>query len=105
MSIITTAVDLDPGTVAITSAGVTAITIISLCNYSANSETASIHIVPSGASVTNDNIFISNLEIFPNDTFIVYQGGEKIILDDGDTIVVIASTVNTITAITSYMAI
>jgi len=91
-------------TVVYTSVGLTAITLISLCNIgTAPSSFVTINIVKSGDTVLPNNTFIKNLEILLDDTYIAYQGGEKIILEDGDSVHVIASEPNSISTITSYM--
>jgi len=87
------------------SVGTSAVTIMSLCNYSAVSQTVSIHIVPQGSLPDDTNIFVKDITIVAGDTFILYQGGEKIILDDGDFISAIASNAAAVTAITSYMVV
>jgi|APSaa5957512622_1039677.scaffolds.fasta_scaffold109038_2 hypothetical protein len=88
-----------------TSTGNNAITLITLCNYSIGNETVSVHIVPSGDGVGDDNIMLKDLPITSGDTYVIYQGGEKILLEDGDLVNVIASGASAITAITSYVAI
>jgi len=104
MAIHTTAVSTSDTTV-YTSALESAITLLSLCNYTSSAVTVSVHIVPTGSTPTNSNIFIKDLEILARDTFIVYEGGEKIILSDDDSISVIASNLNSVNAITSYVQI
>ena len=90
-----------------TSVNDTAITIMSLCNYEAESVTVDIYIVPNAGTPGNGNIFIKELEITPGETYILYQGNEKILLETGDTIRVTvtnpATTLVGVTAITSYV--
>jgi hypothetical protein len=86
-----------------TSVDETALTLISLCNYSTAAHTITMHIVKDGTSPDNTNIFISNIEIVAGDTFIIYQGGEKILLSNNDYINVIADVSGAVTAITSYV--
>lgn len=102
MSIQTTSVNTVNTTV-YTSSGRTGLTILSLCNHSANTVTVSLYVVPSGDTANTGNIMIKNLEIVAGDTFIIYQGGEKLVLDDSDYIVAIASDPAAVTAIASYM--
>ena len=87
------------------STGQSAVTIMSLCNFSAINQVASIHIVPQGGTPDDTNIFVKDIHIVAGDTFILYQGGEKIILDDGDYISAIATNAAAVTAITSFMVI
>ena len=103
MAIQTAQIGNTPGPVYI-SVNQTAITLMSICNYSIATRTVSIHIVSQAdVSPADSNIFIKDVEIVPGDTFIIYQGGEKIILEDGDHISMTADGSNALTAITSYM--
>jgi hypothetical protein len=88
-----------------TSSGNSAITFLSLCNYSAGNITANVHVVPSSNTATNNNIVISSIEIAPDDTYQLYVGGEKLILSNGDTVQVNASADNALTAVTSFTSI
>ena len=90
-------------TVAYTSTDETAITIMSFCNYGIADASITLHIVKNTITPSDDNIFIKDVIITPGDTYIVYSGGEKIILEDGDYINAIASVDNSITSITSYL--
>ena len=67
------------------SAGATAITFMSLCNYSAGNVTANVYVVPSGGSVGNANVILASIELTALDTYQLYAGGEKLLLDTGDT--------------------
>jgi hypothetical protein len=85
-----------------TSSGNTAVTFLSICNYDiATPVTANIYIVPSGQSVSNSYVTVSNLAIANTDTYQIYDGNEKLVLGNGDFIHVNCSA-NTVTAITSY---
>jgi len=92
-----------------TSSGNTVVTFLSLCNYTANSVTANIFVVPSGGLASTNNIVITTLELASNvattgDTYQFYAGNEKLVLGNGDTIQVQASANNSITTLTSYCA-
>ena len=78
-----------------TSSGETAITFLSLCNYSASAVTVSLHAVQNSGSPTDSNIILDDYSIAANDTYILYHGAEKIILDNGDYINVISSAAKT----------
>ena len=80
-----------------------AVTFMSLCNRTAGAVLCDIHIVPNGDVPDNSNLFIKDLEVVAGDTFIIYQGGEKIVLDDSDTIQVVSDTSNAISAIVSHI--
>jgi len=87
-----------------TSIGDSALTFMSLCNHGGANVTCEIHIVPSGDVAGTDNVLITDLEILAGDTYILYQGGEKILLDTGDFVVVEASLA-TVAVITSHVGI
>lgn len=101
MSITTTAVLATPTTV-YTSSGESVVTFLSLCNYDTVTRAVDIHVVPSGGSADDSNIFISALDVVADDTYIAYQGSEKLILGDGDFIAVTAAAATAVTAILSY---
>ena len=97
------------GTTVYTSIGNSAITFMSICNYSASSVTANVYIVPNGNSAGNTNISLAGLHLAAGnagtgggDTYQLYSGAEKIILRNGDYIVVDANTNSAITVVTSY---
>jgi hypothetical protein len=80
----------------------TAITFLSLCNYSASNVTANVFVVPSGGSPSNLNLSVSNVIITTGDTFQFYAGNEKLVLDVNDSIQVSTSANNAIAAVVSY---
>ena len=104
MSINTTAV-ANSNTIVYTSTNGSAITNLTLCNYSASNVTISLHVVPNGATATDANIMLKDLTITAGDTYVLYAGGEKLLFDNGDFINVISSANSAVTAITSYTAI
>jgi len=104
MSINTTAVG-NSNTTVYTSTNGSAITNLTLCNYSASNVTVSLHVVPNGDTVANTNIMLDTLTITAGDTYVLYTGGEKLLFDNGDFINVISSVNSAVTAITSYTAI
>jgi hypothetical protein len=85
-----------------TSVGNTAITFLSLCNYSAGNVAANVFVVPSGNSAGNTNIIINNINITVGDTYQLYAGAEKLLLNNGDSVQVNASANTAITTVTSY---
>jgi hypothetical protein len=87
------------------SSGNTAVTFLSLANYSASNVTANVYVVPSGNTVGNLNIVVANLLITTNDTYQFYAGNEKLILASGDSIQVNAGSNNSIAAVVSYTSI
>jgi len=87
-----------------TSTNNTAITYLALTNATAAAVNVDIHIVPSGDSVGNINLVAKTLDIAATDTYQLYSGGEKLLLENGDTVQVtanIASGVNSVTSFTS----
>jgi hypothetical protein len=104
MSIATGNVTTSVGNVYVSS-GSTAITWLSLTNYSAANVTANVFVVPSGDIAGNLNVVLTNIEIAVNDTYQIYNAGEKLLLDTGDSIQADASADNAINTVTSYTAI
>jgi hypothetical protein len=88
-----------------TSVGNTAITFLSLCNYSAGNVVANVFVVPSGNSAGNTNLIINNINITVGDTYQLYAGAEKLLLNNGDSVQVNASANTAITTVTSYTSI
>jgi hypothetical protein len=88
-----------------TSVGNTAITFLSLCNYSAGNVVANVFVVPSGNSAGNTNIIINNINITIGDTYQLYAGAEKLLLNNGDSVQINASANTAITTVTSYTSI
>ena len=84
-----------------TSVGNTAITFLSLCNFSAGNVAANVFVVPSGNSAGNTNIIINNINITVGDTYQLYAGAEKLLLNNGDSVQVNASANTAITTVTS----
>ena len=88
-----------------TSVGNTAITFLSLTNYSASNVTANVFVVPSGNTAANLNVILSQIEIATLDTYQLYAGGEKLLLSNGDSIQANANVNSSITTVTSYTTI
>lgn len=104
MALATTAVG-NTATTIYTSSGNSAITFASFTNYSGSSATISVHVVPSGDSAGNDNIVIKDFTVNAADTHQLYAGGEKLLLESGDTLVATGSAATTFTAVVSYTGI
>jgi len=88
-----------------TSSGNTAITFLSLCNYSVGNVTANVHVVPSGGTANSINKILASIEILTLDTYQLYAGGEKLLLNNGDSVQINASGNSAISAVTSYTTI
>jgi hypothetical protein len=92
-------------TSAYTSVGNTAITFLSLTNYSAGNITANVFVVPSGNTAGNLNLVLSQIEIATLDTYQLYAGGEKLLLSNGDSVQANANVNNALTTVTSFTTI
>lgn len=88
-----------------TSSGNTAITFLSLCNYTAGNITANVYVVPNASSPGNLNTVLAQIEIAAYDTYQLYAGGEKLLLSNGDTVQANANAANSLNAVTSYTAV
>ena len=88
-----------------TSTGNTAITFMSLCNYSAGNVTANVYVVPNGGSAGNTTIVLASLGLTTLETYQLYAGGEKLLLGNGDTVRVDASGNTAVTTVVSYTSI
>lgn len=98
------------GTTVYTSSGNTAITFLSLCNYSAGNVAANVYVVPNGSSAGSDNIVLVGLELTASgnatgDTYQFYAGSEKLLLGNGDAVVIQSTANNAITTVTSFTSI
>jgi hypothetical protein len=87
------------------STGNTAITSLTLCNYSASNVTANLFVVPSGNSSSTSNQMWKNLALQIGDTYQMYQAAEKLLLGPGDSIQANCSANTSVTVITSYTTI
>lgn len=87
------------------STGNTAVTFLSITNYSAGNITANVFVVPSGDTAGNLNIILSQIEIATLDTYQLYSGGEKLLLSNGDSVQANANANNSISTVTSYTTI
>lgn len=84
------------------SSGDTAVTFMSICNYSAGNVTANVYVVPAGDTAGNLNTVLSQLEISANDTYQFYAGNEKLVMANGDALQVDANVDNAVSTVTSY---
>jgi len=85
-----------------TSSGNTAVTFLSLCNYSAANVTANVFVVPNSGSPGNLTAVLSDILIQANDTYQLYAGNEKLVLGNGDSIQANASANSAVATVTSY---
>lgn len=85
-----------------TSATDTAITFMSITNVSAVDATVNIYAVPAGDTADNTTLLYKDLFLEASDTYQIYIGGEKLLLNTGDSIYVSAAGGATVTTLTSY---
>jgi hypothetical protein len=85
--------------------GNTAVTWMSITNYTAGNIIANVFAVPSGDTASNLNVIISNIEISANDTYQLYAAGEKLLLSNNDAIVANANVDNALNTVTSYTSV
>ena len=87
-----------------TSSGESGITTLLICNHHASTDAiVNVYVVPSADTVGTSNQILKNLTIVAGDTFVMDM--EKLILDNGDTIVVQSNVANVINTVISSMAI
>lgn len=81
-----------------------AVTTMFICNNSTTQDVQiDIHIVPSGDSAADENRIIKNLVVIKTDTFVF--GSERILMSDGDEIVMTANIGSIASATISYTGI
>jgi len=84
-----------------------AITTLMVCNVAnydsggTNDCTFDLHIIPDGQSIGPQNLIVNNLNVAGADTFTFDT--EKIIIDENDTVVLVAQIANRLTATLSYL--
>jgi hypothetical protein len=109
MTISTASVSTTAGSV-YTSLGNTAITFLSICNYTAGNVSVNVYAVPFSNSAANTNIIMTGIELEAagngtGDTYQLYSGGEKLLLSNGDSIQMTATANSAVTVVTSYTTI
>ena len=88
-----------------TSSGNTAITWLSITNYTAGNIIANLFVVPNAGTAGNLNCVLSAIEIAANDTYQIYAAGEKLLLNNGDTIQANANANNSLNTVCSYTSV
>jgi hypothetical protein len=83
------------------SSGNTVVTWLSICNTTSGNITANVHVLASGATANGVNTIVSNVLITAGDTYQIYTGNEKLVLDNNGAIYAIANA-NSLSAVTSY---
>ena len=93
------------GNVAYASTGNSAVTFMTLCNYTASNVTANVYVVPNGQTPSSTNIIIANLPLAGYDTYQLYQAAEKLLFSNGDSIQVSANANSAVTTVVTYTGI
>lgn len=102
---ITTADITDSVSNAYVSGGNTAITSLTINNYTANTVTANLHAVPAGNSANTQNLILTNLELTGYETYQLYNAAEKILLGNDDSIQAVANSTGNLNIVTSYTSV
>jgi hypothetical protein len=105
MALSTTDITGTGATTVYTSVNETAITFMSLCNRSASIPAlCNINAVEFSTVANTNNLIVYQIEIQPGDTYILYHGGEKILLSNGDFISITSDAVpDAINVVISYV--
>lgn len=102
---LTTNLIADSATAVYTSSGSTAITYLSITNYTASAVDVDLHVVPNGEAVGDENVVAKALTIDAKDTYYFYGGGEKLLLGASDLISATANTATSLNCVVSYTTI
>lgn len=87
------------------SSGNTAVTWLSINNYSSGNVTANVHVVPTGGTANTQNQILTNLEIAASDTYQLYAAGEKLLLENNTAVQAVANTNAALNIVVSYTTI
>ena len=91
-------------TQAFLSDGENGVTTLMICNHHASTNAVvNVWVVPQGQVSGNANQILKNLTIVASDTFVMDM--EKLVLSDGDTIMVQADIANVVNTVISSMAV
>lgn len=105
MSIVTANVTNSTASNVYVSSGNTAVTYLSLTNITAGNVLANVYVVPSGGTAGNTNVTLLQIEISALDTYQLYAGNEKLLLDNGDSIQANSNAASSITTVCSYTSV
>lgn len=86
-----------------TSSGQSAITLVYFCNRSLSPITFTVHAVSNGDAATLSNIIYYEVQLAPTDTYVLDT--ERLILDSGDSIVAIASHIDSVSVTVSSVGV
>ena len=102
--ITTTNISTTNNTTVYTSEGESGITTLLICNHHASTDAVvDVYVVPSAGVAGNANQILKSLTIVASDTFVMDM--EKLVLSDGDTVVVKADVADVVNSVISSMAV
>ena len=102
--ITTTNISTTNNTTVYTSDGETGITTLLICNHHASTDAVvDVFVVPSGGTAGNANQILKSLTIVASDTFVMDM--EKLVLADGDTIIIKSDVADVVNRVISSMAV
>jgi hypothetical protein len=81
--------------------GNTAVTFLTLCNYSPSNVQVNLFVVPANATPATSNQVLANLTLVTEDTYQLYQAAEKLVLGPNDRISANASANTSVTVVVS----
>ncbi len=81
--------------------GNTAVTFLTLCNYSPSNVQINLFVVPANGTPATSNQVLANLTLVTEDTYQLYQASEKLVLGPNDSISANASANTSVTVVVS----
>ena len=102
MALANTTLGTTPTTI-YTSTGQSAVTLVYFCNRSLATISFTVHAVSSGDTATLSNIIYYDVQLAPTDTYVVDT--ERLILDSGDSLVALASQVDSVSVTVSSVGV
>jgi hypothetical protein len=102
MSIQSTVLDTTATTI-YTSSGTSAVTVMYFCNTNPGALTFNIYAVPNGYSAGDTNIIYYAVQIAAQDTYVIDT--ERLLLDNGDSIVANCTIAGVIVSTVSYLGV
>jgi hypothetical protein len=102
--ITTTNISTTNNTTVYTSDGETGITTLLICNHHASTDAVvDVYVVPDTGTAGNANQILKSLTIVASDTFVMDM--EKLVLSDGDTVVIRSDVSDVVNSVISSMAV
>lgn len=92
-----------PTTKGIGPSGTSAITVVYFCNISGSTLPVDVHVVPYGGTPDISNVIYKGIQLAPSDTYVLDT--ERLLLDNGDSLVAFTTVNASIVATVSYTGI